>query len=194
MELSQRHLFNRTAFHFGEDEFRYTLKDGSGTRSFSVDYWNFNPDFTDLEESNVWWRNAGLIWVAIGLVQVGARYAKDGALGGSLWLSLGVICLLVYRFARTRYTVHAGRDFTIVLIKDKQHAQILAELTKRRQGRLARALGEIDFEAEPEREIAKFAWLAEQGAITKEEAGERIARVRQAAFRRGDGDSTPTIN
>ena len=108
MELSQRHLFNRTTFQFGEDEFRYTLKDGSGSRSFSVDYGNFNPDFTDLEESNVWWRNAGLIWVAIGVGQVGLRYANEGTIGGSFWLSLGVICLLVYRFGRTRYTVHPG--------------------------------------------------------------------------------------
>ncbi len=142
MKFSQKKFSNRTEFELRETDFAYKIRDSSGGRSFTLDYGDFNPAYQELDESNSWWRNVGLIWVVVGLMQLGAQYAQDGAFRGSFWLVLGLGSLIVYRVARTSYTIHSSEAGNVVIIRDKQHQKILDELTSRRRGRLAAALGE----------------------------------------------------
>lgn len=63
MEIKQSRNSNRTRFEFGEDELNYTLEDGSGSRSFSVQYTKITRDRQTLEERNQWLRNVGALWL-----------------------------------------------------------------------------------------------------------------------------------
>jgi len=193
MKLTQKRFSNRTEFDLRENDFSYTIRDSSGSRSFTFDYADFNPNSEHLEENNAWWRNAGLIWVVIGVLQLGAQYVQEGAFRGSIWLVLGIGCLVAYRVARTSYTIHSSDYGNVLIIQDKQHQKIFDELTSRRRTRLASALGEINPNQPPESEIAKFEWLVEQGAISEQEAAQKIAIVRSGAEERQDQDP-PLLN
>ncbi len=133
-----------------------------------------------------------MIWVVIGIVQIAARYAQEGRLQGSFWLVLGIGCLVVFRVARTAFTVHPAGDDQVATIRDKQHSTIVETLVTKRQERLARALGDVDMSQDPDREIAKFKWLAEQGAISEQEAAEKIGVV-LAAVRSDAPDTEPLL-
>lgn len=66
MEIQQRRNSNRIAYVFGDDEVQYSLQDSSGSRSFSVPYLSISRDRQTLVERNQWFRNVGLLWLALG--------------------------------------------------------------------------------------------------------------------------------
>lgn len=182
MKLSQRHFADSVEVELGNEEFGYTIKTSGTRKRFSVDYMHFDPDvIEETEQANTWWRNAGVAWVVIGAFLTVLRYVDGNDLRVSFWLYLGVICLAVYRLGRTTFTSHSidggGR---ILLIKDRRAPSIIDELTSRRRTRLAQVYGEIDFDEDPEREVAKFKWLQSQGALSSEEAAAKINAIRAA--------------
>ncbi|MCH9651913.1 MAG: hypothetical protein K0U98_27035 [Deltaproteobacteria bacterium] len=182
MKIFQRHFFETVELDLGETEFVYTLKSAGSKNKFSVDYIDFDPTVqSEMEESNPWWRNVGVAWIALGMISTGLRLAGEEGFRVSLWFYLGLACLAVYRFGRTSFTRHSiGNEGRIVLINNGKIESILRELTSRRRGRLREVFGEIDFEADPAREIARFEWLKKEGALTDTEAAEKILAVREA--------------
>lgn len=192
MKLKQRHFADSVEVELGDEEFGYTIKTSGSKKRFSVDYMRFDPEvIEETEQANTWWRNAGVAWVVIGVFVTALRYADGNGVRLSFWLYLGVICLAIYRLGRTSFTSHAieggGR---ILLINDRRAPSILEELTARRRTRLAEVYGEIDFDEDPEREVAKFKWLESEGALSSEDVAAKIGAIRAAE---NDAPEEPSV-
>src|SRR5690606_1297887 len=71
MEIAQRRNANRIRHVFGEQSLQYYQQDGSGSRSFNVDYMDISRT---LVERNDWLRNVGLLWLAIGAVMTAFKW------------------------------------------------------------------------------------------------------------------------
>ena len=169
MEINQSRFSNKTKFIFGDDSLIYTLKDMGGRQSFSVPYISILKDRSELEERNPWFRNVGLLWVLIGIIQT--LYVYHGAGGPilSIWLILGMVCLAIYWVATTRYTVLNTERGSIYVILDKKHEEVLQELSSRRKAQLRNLYGAINLQNDPAVEMNKFRWLLQEGAISDEE-------------------------
>lgn len=177
MEIHQKRFSNKIGFSFGKDKLAYSVKDRSGTHTFDIYYGDIPKDRQELEEKNDWYRNVGIFWVLIGVVQIIYRYHETGVLKGSVWLMLGVICFIVYAVAKTRFTIIPTQSGKIFIIQNKQHAKILEEIEGRRKKQLYEWYGEIDFSNDPNKEIAKFKWLANQGIIDENEMRDKINQI-----------------
>jgi len=165
-------------FRFREDELDYMVKDTNGRVFFSVPYREVPKDSSELEERNGWFRNVGMLWVLIGIVQITHRVYETGNLAGSIWLTLGLICFGVYWFAKTRFTVLPTEKGTIFVIQNKDHKRILNEMSRRRKKQFLYCFGEIDFENDPEDEARKFHWLRSEAVITEEELSSYLNKIR----------------
>ena len=129
-ELTQKKSSNQTIFEFGEDKLKYSLKGTSGKKIFSTDYGSISDeDFDEFEEKNEWFRNVGILWVLIGVFQIANRLMESGSFSGSMWLTLGIICLITYRYKTTSYTIVDAETGRIFIIKDAQHSKILDEIS-----------------------------------------------------------------
>lgn len=183
MEIKQSRNSNRTRYEFGEDRLHYQLQDTSGSRSFSVAYTDISRDRQTLEERNQWLRNAGILWLALGAIVTAANWI--GGKGGmpSIWLLLGAVCVLAWRFRTTRFTVVPTDQGNLLVIDDKDGELILKEIETRRARQFR---DEYDFM--PDSETAeqhrnRFKWLHREGALTEEELGQRLAMVGAATKR-----------
>ncbi len=177
MEIRQKRFFNKTSFSFGNDKLAYSVKDRSGTHTFDIYYGDIPKDRQELEERNEWYRNVGIFWILIGVVQIIYRYYETGAVKGSIWLTLGVVCFIVYAIAKTKFTIIPTPTGKIFIIQNKQHSKILEEIEGRRKKQLYEWYGEIDFSNDPNIEMAKFKWLADQGVIDENEMRGKINQI-----------------
>jgi hypothetical protein len=178
MEIRQSRFSNKTAFVFGGEALKYTLKDMNGRQSFSVPYTYIPRDTNELEERNPWFRNVGLFWMLIGVVQVIYRLFETGTLVPSLWLILGLVCFGIYRIASTRYLVLNTEKGSIFVIHDRKHEEILHELATRRKNQLKTLYGAIDYHNDPSAEMNKFRWLFKEGVITRQELEMTLEEIR----------------
>jgi hypothetical protein len=115
------------------------------------------------------WRNPGPQYGLEGLYMV-ARWF------GGLISAIIVICGSLYLAMHREYTVIATTNGNILVIKDKLHDAIIERLRVCRLKRL-RELSAPDPANSPNEELAKFKWLQDEGAITREEYAELCARV-----------------
>lgn len=177
-EFRQSRFSTSTVFEFLPEKLRYTVKDSSGTATFTVDYANLPRERREFEERNPSWRNVGLIWVALGAV------FTAGTLGGefriSIWVWVGLVCLAVWKFASTHYSVLSTDEGTLHVIRDGKHDEVMAELDSRRVAALRSRYATVNLDGDPERELAKFRWLKEQGVIDDAELEQVSARIRAA--------------
>lgn len=178
MEFAQKRFSNRTKFEFGDQSLRYTMSETSGSQTFSVEYLEIPDDHGSFTERNPWYRNVGVFWVLIGMFMVVGRYMDSGELRGSLWLTLGIVCFIVFWVARTAYTTFSTRNGRIFVIQDASHDAILKEIHDRKLKELRRLYCEVDFDAEPNKEIEKFRWLLNRGAISEDEFADFERKIR----------------
>jgi hypothetical protein len=170
MELTQKKSSNQTTFEFGEDKLKYSIKDASGKKTFSTDYGAISDeDYDELEVKNEWFRNVGILWMLIGAFQIGSRFMESGKFSGSMWLTLGIICLITYRFKTTSYTIVDAEKGRIFIIKDAQHSKILDEISTRRKKQWKIWYGSVNYENDPQSELNKFQWLLDKKAISEDE-------------------------
>lgn len=170
MELTQKKSSNQTTFEFGKEKLKYSIKDSSGKKTFSTEYGSISDeDFDELEEKNAWFRNVGILWVLIGAVQIIGRLMESGSFSGSIWLTLGIICLITYRFKTTNYTIVDAEKGRIFIIQDEQHSKILDEISKRRKKQWKLWYGSINYENDPQNELNKFQWLLDKKVISDDE-------------------------
>lgn len=178
MEISQKRFSNKTKFEFGDEKLTYTLNDGSTTADFDISYAEFPVNSNSREERNASFRNAGLFWIAAGLFFLIVGIIKESSLSfGGFWLIVGLICLLIFKYTATRYSVHKTDQGTIYILQDKHHDEIVEKINSKKKKQLLSWHGEIDRDQEPEYEIVKYRWLESQGAMTTEEADKKIAQV-----------------
>ncbi|VFQ46777.1 hypothetical protein [Desulfoluna butyratoxydans] len=171
MEIEQKRYLNRTRFTFEKERLSYAMGQESGSRSFGVYYADIPMETTMVEARNSWFRNAaavlGIVWVCSLLTWLAVPSQQTGP---ALYLPIAAsICLIIYRFAFTRYTVLKTESGDIYLISGKRHDEIFDELMKRRKSQLLSWYGEIDYANDPGEEIRKFHWLKVQGVIGDEE-------------------------
>ena len=176
--FKQKKFSNKTTFEFGDETLTYTVEDKGGGGDFSFYYSDFPQNSTMKIEKNGWLKNVGLIWVAIGVLQLCIAIGTQSSLSGKgFWLFIGLICLVVYRIAITKYSVFRLENGTVYIIKDKKHDKIIEEIYDRRKKQLLLWYGEINTDNDAENEIAKFRWLQNQNVISKEEADKKIAEI-----------------
>lgn len=181
MKITQKKFSNKTTFEFENETLKYTVEDKGGAGDIIFSYADFPQKSSMKIEKNGWLRNVGLIWVLLGVFQLGTAIAAQSPLAGKgFWFLLGLMCLLMYRIAITKYSVFSMENGTVYIIKDKKHDEILEEINERRKKQLLLWYGEVNIDNDAENEIAKFKWLQSQNVISKEEAEEKIAHVELA--------------
>ncbi|MEM6514102.1 MAG: hypothetical protein AAF660_13900 [Pseudomonadota bacterium] len=177
MNITQKRFSNRTAFDFQEDLLEYTIKDKSGSRTFSVEYGAIETGSGEVEERNDWYRNVGLLWFLLGGFIVVSRFMETGEIKGSIWLTLGLVFLALYWILRSSYTTLDSEKGRIFIIKDDSHDSIKEEIETRRKNQWFRWYGTVDFSNEPQREIGKFQWLLDRDAITEDQFAEFRSQI-----------------
>ena len=118
MEIKQKVQSYRADYVFGEDRLQYAWQDHSGSRSFSVGYGEVSRDRQTLVERNAWLRNAGLLWVGIGLILTAVRYYDKHELVPSMWLFIGVGCYVAYRLRAVEFTIIPTDQGNMLVIRN----------------------------------------------------------------------------
>ncbi|WP_140908585.1 hypothetical protein [Cognatiluteimonas lumbrici] len=178
MEISQKRSTARTRYVFHDDRVEYSWKDSSGSRSFSVPYVDISRDRQTLTERNVWLRNVGYFWTALGLLLLVISLNEEGGIRGGLWLVLGVGCLAAYYAYPTKYKIlPSDKGNLLVLDHGDAGARIEAEIEQRRAAQFRQ---EYDFFPEGDSTAQlrnRFNWLHREGALDDAQLQERLARV-----------------
>jgi hypothetical protein len=178
MEISQKRGAASTRYVFHDDRVEYAWKDSSGSRTFSVQYTEISRDRQTLTERNVWFRNVGYFWLALGLFLLVATWRDPGAQKGWLWSVLGAGCIAAYYGYPIRYRILPSEKGNLLVLDHGDTAdRIEAEIVSRRA---AQFRAEYDFVPEgdsPEQLRNRFNWLHREGALTDEELQARLARV-----------------
>ena len=189
MEIIQKRFSNKATFIFGEDKLKYTIKDSGGSRTFSVEYDAIPDEYGEAEERNTLYRNAAILWVGIGVIQIVVGLLQHGKVQFSLWFVLGILSYVVYMIARTRYSTIDTSKGRIFVMKNRQHDIVLKEFTDRRRAQWRRWYGEVNLENDPDKEIRKFHWLKDHQVLSEEECQAAIERVER--FHDLGSESTP---
>lgn len=195
MKIEQRKLSNHHTFTFADERLNFAYRDKTGTGDIDITYADFPLKTSTRIDQNLWLRNVGYLWGVLGLIQIGLAALEGRPLSGTgFWLVLGLGCLLASRLMKVVYTIVATERGSVWIIQDgKTHDTILQEIRARRKAQLLAWYGDIDLDNTLEREIGKFRWLADQQALTAEEAERRIAQV-QSAFGASGAPASTLLN
>lgn len=196
MNIEQRKFSHHHTFTFETDSIHFAFRDKSGSDDINIPYIEFPLKPSTRIEQNLWLRNVGALWCALGVVQIAFALSIDKPLTGTgFWLLMGLGCLLVAHFTKVTFSVFSTRSGSIWVIQDaKNHDRIIDELRSRRKNQLLALLGEINLENGLDKEVEKFKWLVEQQVLTHEEAEQRITRVRAALLAAPAFPSNTTLN
>jgi hypothetical protein len=175
MQIEQKRFAVKHTFTFSEQQLNFAFKDRSGSGDVDVAYADIPKKKSVRIDENSWLRNAGILWCAIGVAALLLKWS------GVMWLPIGIACLVWYHFSKVRYTILQAEEGSIWVIQDKKHDDILREISDRRNRQLLSWYGEINYENDPQSEIKKFNWLAEQEVLSKEQADMKIAEVKMKA-------------
>lgn len=198
MEIRQKRLSHRTRYVFGDERLDYEWQDPSGSRSFSVGYAEIGRDRQTLVERNAWLRNAGLFWVALGLFPGVFRYVDQHSLVPSVWLPVGIGCLIAYRLRTLHFTVVPTEKGNLMVIGDDNRVQILGQMDKRRSDALRREYDFFPGEFPPRKRgpgtIAPALPLAAPGGRAgRRRTGPAAAQYRRTRHCRASGQSLPVL-
>ena len=177
MEIRQKRLSHRTRYVFGDERLDYEWQDPSGSRSFSVDYTQIGRDRQTLVERNAWLRNAGLFWMVLGLFLSVLRYVDQHSLVPSVWLPVGIGCLIAYRLRTLHFTIVPTEKGNLMVVGDDHREQILDEMGRRRSDALRREYDFFPEGEEPEQLRRRFRWLHEEGVLDAAELARRLRKI-----------------
>ena len=177
MEIKQKVQSCRADYVFEDDRLRYSWQDSSGSRSFAVGYGEVSRDRQTLVERNAWLRNAGLLWVGIGLILTAVRYYDKHQLVPSMWLFIGIGCYVAYRLRAVEFTIIPTEKGNMLVIRNPDGERIIREIESRRTDYLRR---EYDFVPEgegPEQLRKRYKWLHGEGVLSDQELEQRMQKV-----------------
>ncbi|BCE03707.1 hypothetical protein [Marinicellulosiphila megalodicopiae] len=178
MEIIQKKKSNKNKFTFKDETLNFEYSDKTGSGDIDVNYADIPKKFSILIERNEWLRNVGLLWCAIGAVQLGYAILTGSSIEGKgVWLFLGLGCVAWAHFSTIRYSVFKTPPGTIFVIHDKNHELIVDELYKRRQSQMLNWYGPINPNNELAQEIGKYKWLVEEAVLSQIEADQKIAEA-----------------
>ena len=195
MMIEQQRFSNRHTFTFAADRLNFAYRDRSASGDIDIPYAELPLKSSIQVAQNLWLRNVGYLWCALGVVEVGfALFTRATLAGTGFWLLLGIGCLLWAHFTKVTYTVLSTNRGSVWVIHDaNDHDRIMNEIRSRRKEQLLALFGDIRLENGLDKEVSKFRWLAEQQALTAEQAEQRIAQV-HAALGATAAPSSMTIN
>ena len=179
MKIDQKKLSNRHTFTFEPERLNFAYRDKSGSGDVDIPYAEFPLKSSTRIDQNLWLRNVGYLWCALGVIQMGIAITNERPLTGTgFWFLLGVGCLLWTHFTKVTYTVFSTDRGSVWVIQDaNNHDRIINEVRLRRKNQLLAWYGDINLESDLDKEVGKFRWLEEQQALTSEEAERRIAQA-----------------
>ena len=182
MKIEQKKLSNRHTFTFEPDSLNFAYSDKSGSGDVDIPYAEVPLKSSTRIDQNLWLRNVGYLWCALSVVLIGIALTAGKPLTGTgFWGLLGLGCILWAHFTKVTYTVLSPDRGSIWIIQDtNNHDQIIDEIRLRRKNQLLAWYGDINLDNDLDKEVGKFRWLAEQQALTAEEAEQRIAQLRSA--------------
>jgi hypothetical protein len=175
--ITQSRAGARTFFEFGDEALRYGLDDGSLSRTWTIEYAELSVDRERFVERNTWWRNVGMIWVALGLVLTAMDWATTQVFGVSIWLPLGAACLAWYALRIRRYVVVPSPRANVLVIDDAGAPEILAELDRRRAAQLRDRFDYLSPDESPEQQRHRVLWLQRQGSLDDHEVSARLLQI-----------------
>lgn len=178
MEFIQKKRGVKQTFTLRDDHFNFAYEDKSGSGDIDLNYVDFPQKSSVSIEQNEWLRNVGLLWIALGVAQIGWAILNDLSLSGKgFWLMVGMACVLWAHFSKTRYSVFRTERGNVLVMQNKQHQQIVETLHARRKAQLLDWYGDVNPDNELESEIRKFQWLVEQDVMTQAESEQKIAQA-----------------
>ena len=178
MEFIQKKRGVKQTFTLRDDHFNFAYEDKSGSGDIDLNYVDFPQKSSVSIEQNEWLRNVGLLWIALGVAQIGWAIFNDLSLSGKgFWLMVGMACVLWAHFSKTRYSVFRTERGNVLVMQNKQHQQIVETLHARRKAQLLDWYGDVNPDNELENEIRKFQWLGEQDVMTQAESEQKIAQA-----------------
>lgn len=175
--IEQKRATHRTRFELRGGDFSYTLQTDGSTRTYRLEYADLSADRESLVERSIWWRNVGLIWIAIGLVIAVESYVEGQALRLPVWLWLGAACVAVYRVYVTRFRIIPAERCHVLIIDDAKADIICHELERRRATQLRSRYDYLTVNEHPEQQRHRIRWLQEQGALDDNEASARMLQL-----------------
>ena len=188
MEVQQRHGATRLRYRFDTDSVEYRVEDSSGSRTFNVAYTELSRDRQELLERNEWFRNAGMLWMLIGVVFTALSFGGERP-AISLWFWIGLLCYLIFRLRTTRYTIIPSDKGNLLVIHNGDHDRIVKELEMRRADQFRREYDFVPDGDEPDNYRKRLDWLKREGALSDEDVEKRWASFMAASGRdeRQDG-------
>ncbi|MEM8771077.1 MAG: hypothetical protein AAGD92_05425 [Pseudomonadota bacterium] len=178
-EFHQKRMATQTWFEFDDNELTYRIRDNSGDHSFEIEYAAIPSKRRSVFERNNWLRNVGLIWCALGVIEIALAIAGLRSFSGSaFWLLIGLGCLGFYRLTWSQYTVFDTDEGSIWILNDRSHNEIESKIDEERKRHLLAWYRNIDFGHDTEREVQTVEWLAKRDALTHKEAQARISELR----------------
>lgn len=172
MEYNQSRFTNKTQIQFQSDGFSYMLKDRSGTRNNYIKYGDvfLNQQF-QIQERSEYFRNIGFIWLILGVVLTFLDHSIN------YWVYIGLICLAIYYYVYTKYTVIPTTQSNIFVIHDQNHDDILNHLTKKVREYFLEEHGEINFDKTFEEERKKYKYLLDAKIIGDSQFNEYLEKM-----------------
>ncbi|MBA2237193.1 MAG: hypothetical protein H0W24_00610 [Lysobacter sp.] len=177
MEIQQKRFASRIGFVFADDELRYSIKDSSGRRSFSLPYVDISRDRQTLEERSQWLCNVGLLWIALGAVFTATAWFTKQQFAPSLWLLIGGGCYVAYRMCGTAFTILPTEKGNLLVIDDKDGPRVIEEIEARRAAQLREQYDYLDPGESLEQQRNRYKWLHREGALGDEELQQRLLGV-----------------
>ena len=199
---TQSRLGTKLKINFAPDRLRYTIADHSGSRTFDALYETLKVDsFPTVTTKRTIWR-VRIVYAAIAIFLLAILVSNlSKPLAGALvvvamllvpayWLGQ-IFGLLSVTFTLIEMNPPApgSNGHSIRIVKDKDHDEILAEVMRRWKARMAFLYGNVNLQADVDRETKKFEWLRQRGVID-EERFQRALRILKASKARPAEGST----
>lgn len=192
--IEQKRGSTHIRYLFHRDRIDYSWKGGGSSRSFSIEYTAISRDRETLAERNTWYRNLGIVWIALGaLLLMSAISDRNGTTGasGAFWILVGALSLAYYWYSAARYIILPCERGNLMVLDNGSGSSILAEIERRRA---AQFRDEYDFfpdDASPAQLRNRFMWLQREGALSDEQFQERMGRVDAMALLSGIAQGQP---
>lgn len=175
--IEQRRFSNKTRFELMDDEFRYSLHTENSSHSRTLEYAELSTDRETLTERNGWWRNLGLIWMALGAAFSVISMVDNQVLQLSVWLWVGLACYAMYWVRTVRYVVIPTERHNVFVIRDRQCDSILQELDRRRIQQLKKRYDYVSLNESPDHQRHRIEWLRRNNVLDEHEASSRLLEI-----------------
>jgi hypothetical protein len=197
---TQSRLGTKLKIEFAPDRLRYTISDHSGSRTFEALYETLKVDsFPTVTTRRTIWR-LRIVYVATAVFLLAVLVSNlSKPLAGALvivalllvplyWLGqiLGLLSI-TFTLIEMNPPAPGSNGHSIRILNDKDHDEILAEVMGRWKARMALLYGNVNPQADVERETKKFEWLRQRGVIDDERFQCALRILKASKARPSDG-------